>query len=176
MVEAHFGDGARWGLRLTYAQEERPLGTGGATRHALRHVRSPRVLVLNGDSWCPLEVDRLRATHAAAGARATLWLIHMDDCRRYGSVEIAPDGRVLAFREKAASAREGLVSAGVYLFERDLLEALPADRAVSLETEVFPSLIGRGLYGVVAQGPFLDIGTPESYAMAESFFAGVTRS
>jgi NDP-sugar pyrophosphorylase family protein len=121
-------------------------------------------------------VDRLCATHVAAGAQATLWLIHMDDCRRYGSVEIAADGRVLAFREKEASAREGLVSAGVYLFEQEFLEALPADRAVSLETEVFPALIGRGLYGVVAQGPFLDIGTPESYAMAESFFARARRS
>ncbi|TET35339.1 MAG: hypothetical protein E3J72_11480 [Planctomycetota bacterium] len=64
----------------------------------------------------------------------------------------------------------GLINAEVYLFERETIEAIPAGRAVSMETEILPSLIGHRLFAIECDGPFIDIGTPESYAKAESFF------
>ena len=170
IVEAAFGNGARLGLELAYAHETVPLGTGGAARHALQQVTTDHVLVLNGDSFCPFDVRRLLTNHQRTGARATLLLAPMDDCRRYGAVEAAEDGRVLSFREKNADLGAGLINAGVYLFDRRTLESIPADRAVSLENDTFPALIGHGLYATVGEGPFLDIGTPESYASAERFF------
>jgi NDP-sugar pyrophosphorylase family protein len=171
MVEAHFEGGSRWGLDLRYAHERTSLGTGGAARHAIQQAVTGRILVLNGDSFCPFDVDRLADVHRRATARATLWLVPMDDCRRYGTVEIAADGRVVSFHEKSPTLKAGLINAGIYLFEREALDAIPSGRAVSLESEVFPSLIGRGLSATIGQGPFLDIGTPESYAAAESFIA-----
>jgi len=170
MVEAHFGDGARLGMEMAYAHEAVPLGTGGAARHALYRVATSFVLVLNGDSFCPFDVARLVAAHQQANAAATLLLVPMDDCRRYGTVAAVEDGRVLSFREKNADLGAGLINAGVYLFDRRTLESIPADRAVSLENDTFPALIGHGLYATVGEGPFLDIGTPESYASAERFF------
>ncbi len=171
MVASYFGDGARLGLELAYAREEVPLGTGGAVRNALPLTTTARVLALNGDSFCPFDVGRLAAAHEARGAAATLWLVGMDDCRRYGAVERAGDGRVLSFREKSPDLGAGLINAGVYLFARAALDAIPAGAPVSLESDVFPALIGRGLYAAVGDGPFLDIGTPESYGSAEAFFA-----
>ncbi len=171
MVASYFGDGARLGLELVYAQEEVPLGTGGAVRHALPLTTTARVLALNGDSFCPFDVGRLAAAHEARGAAATLWLVRMDDCRRYGAVETAADGRVLSFREKNPDLGAGLINAGVYLFERATLDAIPAAQPVSLESDIFPDLIGHGLYAAAGDGPFLDIGTPESYGSAEAFFA-----
>ncbi len=171
MVEASFGDGARLDMEVVYARETVPLGTGGAARHALGHVTTDHALVLNGDSFCPFDIGRLLEAHERAGAAATLWLVPMDDCRRYGAVDVADDGRVLSFQEKSPDLGAGLINAGVYLFDRRALEAIPADRPVSLENDTFPSLIGRGLYATVGEGPFLDIGTPESYASAERFFA-----
>jgi len=170
MVEAAFGNGARLGLELAYAHETVPLGTGGAARHALQQVTTDHVLVLNGDSFCPFDVRRLLTNHQRTGARATLLLAPMDDCRRYGTVEAAEDGHVLSFREKNADLGAGLINAGVYLFDRRTLESIPAGRAVSLENDTFPALIGHGLYATGGEGPFLDIGTPESYASAERFF------
>jgi len=67
-----------------------------------------------------------------------------------------------------------LINAGIYLLEREVAETIPEGRVVSLETEVFPRLIGHGLYAVVEEGPFLDVGTPEAYTMAEQFFASET--
>lgn len=171
MVDAACGDGARLGLELAYAREETPLGTGGGVRHALSLVASERVVVLNGDSFCPLDLRRLTEAHDRAGALATLLLVPVSDCGRYGAVEVADDGRVRSFREKSPGLGPGLINAGVYLCERRALDAIPPDTPVSLERDTFPSLIGRGLYATVGEGPFLDIGTPESYGMAERFFA-----
>ncbi len=171
MVASYFGDGARPGLELAYAREDTPLGTGGAVRHALSLTTSARVLALNGDSFCPFDVGHLVATHEGRGAAATLWLVGMDDCRRYGAVERAGDGRVLSFREKSSNLGAGFINAGVYLFERATLDVIPAGQPVSLESDVFPDLIGRGLYAAAGESPFLDIGTPESYGSAERFFA-----
>jgi NDP-sugar pyrophosphorylase family protein len=78
---------------------------------------------------------------------------------------------VLAFEEKGGHVGPGWINAGVYLLQRQILEEIPANRPVSLEREVFPRWIGNGLYGHPVRGKFLDIGTPESFAEAEAFFA-----
>ncbi len=174
-IEAHFGDGRAWGMETVYSREEAALGTGGALRLAAeREPRGP-LLALNADSYCAFDLGRLSAAHQDREARATLWLAASEDCGRYGSVEVGADGRVTAFREKAAAGRPGWVSAGIYLFERAVIEGLPPGRAVSLETDVLPALAGAGLYAVAGDGPLLDIGTPESYHKAESFLAAAGR-
>ena len=167
VVEAHFRDGRQWDMEVEYSCDPSPLGTAGAVRHALSQVRSDRFLVMNGDSFCRVDINRLVEVHTMHSARATLWLVEVNDCSRYGSVVVGTDGAVQAFREKREQKIAGLISAGVYLMEREAADTIPEGRAVSLETEFFPRLIGHGLYGVVGDGPFLDIGTPEAYGEAE---------
>lgn len=171
VIEECFGAG-RGDLEFLYSPEASPLGTAGALRHAMHLVRGDRFLALNGDSYTPIEIPRLLEAHRERKARATLWLVPVDDCRRYGSVAIDPNGAVLRFDEKITNgvASSGLINAGVYLLERDLLSSLPEGVPASLETEVLPGWIGRGLFGVQGPGPFLDIGTPESYAYARKYF------
>ena len=174
-VEAYFGDGRRWNMELCYSRDPFPLGTGGAVRRGLDHVRGDRFLVLTGDSYCRFDRGALLRTHMRTGAAATLWLVGADDCRRYGSVRIGPEGAVESFAEKSSDFGTGLVNAGIYLIERRAAETIPTGRAVSLENDVFPALIGRGLFAVVGESPFTDIGTPESYADAEEFIAAEGR-
>lgn len=168
-VEAHFGDGRRWDMELHYSRDPFPLGTGGAVCHALDRIQGNRFLVLNGDSYCRFDLQALTDVHIANGAQATLWLVETGDCRRYGAVTLREDGAVESFAEKASDFGRGLVSAGVYLIERQAAETIPGGRPVSLEKDFFPSLIGRGLFAVAGQDAFLDIGTPESYAGAGRF-------
>lgn len=165
-IESHFRDGADWGLRVSHVREPQPLGTGGAVRHALAATTTSPLLVLNGDSLCRLDLPRLAHVHAAHRAAATLWLLPQPDCRRFASVEIDADGAVLGFREKAANPHAGLISAGLYLLERRTIATIPDGIPVSIEREVFPGLVGRGLYAAVGDDAFIDIGTPESYAGA----------
>jgi len=173
LVSAHFGDGSALGLDLRYSHETSPLGTGGATRLALEHVRGAEVLVLNGDSYCPFDVAHLLAEHRAQRATLSLWLVERADGSRYGSVQLDAAGRITAFREKTPEAHAGLINAGVYLMHTELLRAWPAEQMLSLETQVFPQCVAaQQAYGVVGPEPFIDIGTPEAYAQAATYLQG----
>ncbi|MHC1729385.1 MAG: nucleotidyltransferase family protein [Syntrophobacteraceae bacterium] len=173
-VRSYFGNGSKWGMEILYSHEQSPLGTAGAIANALDKVRGERFLALNGDSYCKPDFSRLYQSHLSRRAKATIWLVNREDCRRYGSVAVGSGGEVLAFREKSPEPCSGLINSGIYLLEREVAEAIPSGRAVSIETEIFPRMVGRGLYAEIGEGPFLDIGTPEAYASAEDFFAGVS--
>jgi len=168
-VQAMFGD-PYGGLRLVYSQESSPLGTAGALRLALPLFKAETVLVMNGDSFCEANLRAFWAWHRAQGANATLLLSKVSDTRRYGRVHMDADGLVLRFDEKDDREGGGWINAGIYVFNSCLLRTIPANRAVSLEREMFPAWISRGLYGYRGEGRFLDIGMPEEYAMAEQFF------
>jgi D-glycero-alpha-D-manno-heptose 1-phosphate guanylyltransferase len=164
-IRRHFATSKDLGIELVMSQEETPLGTGGAARLAVESTLGSPVLVLNGDSHSQFNLIQMLLTHHANRASATLWLTTVDDASRYGSVLTADDGRLTAFREKTEGS--GAVNAGVYLIDRSVLCDIPAGRAVSLEHDVFPALVGHGLYAVDGDGSFVDIGTPESLAEAQ---------
>jgi D-glycero-alpha-D-manno-heptose 1-phosphate guanylyltransferase len=165
-----FGDAYR-GVRLRYSQESAPLGTGGALRLAEPCLDSDPVLVLNGDSFCQSPLAAVAERHAFHRAAATIVLAKVEDTRRYGRVALGEDDVVTAFEEKGNTAGPGWINAGIYFLDKNLLHAIPAAEMVSLEKDVFPSWIGRRLFAYANEGPFIDIGTPESYAAAEVFFA-----
>jgi NDP-sugar pyrophosphorylase family protein len=173
MVEAALG-ATHGPIRLSYARENTPLGTGGALRLALPLLDSDPVLVLNGDSYCHADFSaffRFHATHAAS-----LLLTQVPDVARFGQVLTDAAGLITQFTEKspslsAAPPVAGWINAGIYLLARSFIAAIPPARAVSLETEIFPAAIAHALHGFRAAAPFIDIGTPASYAAAEYFFA-----
>lgn len=168
-VKAAFGD-AFGSMRLLYSQETSQLGTAGALRLALPLIQSDSVLIMNGDSFCDADFGDFWAWRAAKGAEAALLLTQVSDTRRYGRVQMDGDGRVLKFEEKGGKEGSGWINAGIYLLDRSLLLNIPEGVDVSLEREMFPAWMDRGLYGYGNKGRFLDIGTPESYALAEKFF------
>lgn len=171
-VKIAFGD-ACGSMRLLYSQETSQLDTAGALRLALPLIQSSSVLVMNGDSFCDANLGEFWAWRAGKGAEVALLLTQVSDTRRYGRVQVDADGRVLKFEEKGATEGSGWINAGIYLLDRSLLLTIPEGIPVSLEREMFPAWMERGLYGYGNQGRFLDIGTPESYAVAKNFFRGM---
>jgi mannose-1-phosphate guanylyltransferase len=164
-VEEVLGD-AHDGMRLRYVHEDEPLGTAGPLRLALDAgaLQDDRLYVLNGDVLTDMDLTAEREQHERTGARATLCLIAVEDTASYGVVPTGPDAEVEAFLEKSpGSAPTNRINAGAYLLERDVIEQIPAGRAVSIEREIFPELVGDGLYGYLAAGYWKDIGTPERY-------------
>ncbi len=155
------------GMTLVYSCEESPLGTGGALINALDFIRSEFVLVLNGDSIVDIDLSIFLSWFFERGINAAICLTRVDDISRYGGVDVDKEGRILRFQEKAHNAEPGIINAGIYLFRRSILDNFPLGR-LSLEMDVFPKLIGR-MYGYIADGCFLDIGIPESYACVDEF-------
>ena len=156
------------GMRLRYVVEEEPLGTAGPVRLAHDEgLLEERVLVLNGDVLTDIDLTAEVAEHERTGARATLALHPVEDTSSYGVVPTGESGAVEAFIEKGGGdAPTNRINAGAYVIERDVVERIPAGRAVSFEREVFPGLVGDGLYGYEAAGYWIDIGTPERYLEA----------
>jgi mannose-1-phosphate guanylyltransferase len=159
------GDGSGYGLRLRYVEEPDPRGTAGALKFA-EELLDERFLMLNGDVLTDIDLTAQLAQHERTGATATLALVPVADPSAYGLVRTEPDGRVRGFVEKppADQIDTDLISAGAYVLERSVLELIPPDVAVSIEREVWPRLVGDGLFAYAARDAYwMDIGTPERY-------------
>jgi mannose-1-phosphate guanylyltransferase len=158
------GDGSAYGLRLRYVEEPQPLGTGGAVKFA-ESLLDERFLMLNGDVLTDLDVSAQLVLHEQRGARATLALTPVEDPSAYGLVRTHDDGEVTGFVEKPSPNQIDThnISAGIYVLDRSVLELLEPEQPASIERDVFPRLVGEGLYACVGEGYWLDIGTPERY-------------
>ncbi len=165
-----FGD-SYGNLQLCYSQERQPLGTAGALRFAHAHLRSSLILVMNGDSFCAVDLNAFCAWHHARPSKASILLTQVADSERYGAVNFDSDGAVIEFTEKRKGAGPNWINGGVYLLERDVFVSIPEGKPVSLEYDIFPGLVGHGLYGYPSRGRFLDIGTPDDFSIADAFFA-----
>jgi D-glycero-alpha-D-manno-heptose 1-phosphate guanylyltransferase len=175
-IEKFVGTGRKWELRVKYSIEKKPLGTGGAVKKAERLIAGKRLLVVNGDTFVSVRLKELMKFHQSRKAMATLAVVKVVDSGRYGSLRVDRAGRITAFLEK--NGRDGserpetercLINGGVYVFEKKLLKAIRAPGPVSLEREVFPSLLARkSVYGFERDTYFLDIGVPEDLGRAQS--------
>jgi NDP-sugar pyrophosphorylase family protein len=166
-IESELGDGQVWDVEIEYSREPIPLGTAGAVKYAeplLRDVSD--FLVMNGDSFMETDFRRLIRFHREAGGIACMVAFRTRNEKRYGTIQVKPEGRVSGFTEKADADPNGLVNAGVYLFNRRILDLIPEGPS-SLERDVFPKLLDQGIFALEQQGVFIDIGTPEDYARAQ---------
>jgi mannose-1-phosphate guanylyltransferase len=167
-VEDALGDGSALGIRLRYVVEPEPRGTAGALKYA-EDLLDDRFLMLNGDVLTDADVSAQIAQHERTGAVGTLGLVPVEDPSAYGLVLLDEQREVTGFLEKPGPGElvgvdRYLISAGIYVLERSVLDLIPADRNVSIEREVWPRLVGDGLYGLAAESAYwMDIGTPDRY-------------
>lgn len=165
-----YPDGVAAGVRLRYAVEPTPLDTAGAIRFAARGTGiDDTFVVVNGDVLTDMDLAGLLAFHRARGAEASISLHPVEDPSAFGVVPTDDDGRVKAFVEKPARAQAptNLINAGTYVLEPSVLDRIPAGRRVSIEREVFPSMVAAGtLFALADAAYWLDTGTPEAYLQA----------
>jgi mannose-1-phosphate guanylyltransferase len=168
-VREVLGDGSAMGVRVRYVEEPEPLGTGGALKYA-EDLLDERFFMLNGDVLSDMDLTAQLRQHEQTGARATLALMAVEDPSAFGLVRRHPDGSVKQFLEKPSADEvldTNLVNAGAYILEREVLGGMAAaGTRISIEREVFPTLVDKGLYGYEATGYWLDIGTPQRYLQA----------
>jgi mannose-1-phosphate guanylyltransferase len=159
----YFGDGSRWDMKILYAVEKEPLGTGGAIRNAAQLLgRDEEIVVFNGDVLSRHSIADQLAFHQQHKADVTLHLIKVDDARAFGCVPIDDEGRVTAFLEKMENPVTNLINAGCYIFSPEVIDRIPLNTVVSVERETFPALVAehRPIFGYHEQAYWLDVGTP----------------
>jgi D-glycero-alpha-D-manno-heptose 1-phosphate guanylyltransferase len=165
LIKKHY-DSADGNLNIVFSHEPKPLGTAGAVKNAQPLIRNSEFLVLNADSFCRIDFNKLLEFHREKNALATLALTRNASGQDYGSISIDGNGKVNNFQEKSAVKGKSLVNAGIYVFEKRILRFIPGNRKFSMEYDLFPGLSGKNLYGYIIKNSFIDIGTPERYQKA----------
>lgn len=171
VITAHFGDGARFGVRITYSYEERLLGSAGAAKRLEAYFGHQPFVVLYGDVLTDTLLEPLVAHHAATRAALTMALYRVPDPWRAGIVELDSSGRVVRFAEKPAPDQvfSDLAHAGICVVSPEVLSLVPPGEPYDFGHDLIPRLLAAGspVYGLVASGYVLDIGDPQRYAQAE---------
>ncbi|CAB1001869.1 GDP-mannose pyrophosphorylase [Corynebacterium diphtheriae] len=170
VFEDYFGDGADLGLEIEYVVENKPLGTGGGIRNVYDKLRANTVMVFNGDVLGGTDLGGILDAHHAKNADLTMHLVRVPDPRAFGCVPTDAEGRVSAFLEKTEDPPTDQINAGCYVFRRELIGEIPADRVVSVERETFPRLLeeGRRVFGYVDNAYWRDMGTPSDFVRGSS--------
>jgi mannose-1-phosphate guanylyltransferase len=180
-IEDHFGDGSRFGVRMRYAIEESPLGTGGAIRNAADRFPGEAVAVFNGDVLTDFDLAAILAFHRSKQAVATITLSPVPGPSPFGVLILDENGRVLDWTEpseatkKALAARRDLtptgtdlINAGFYVFAPEFIARIPAGVPSSVERDIFPKLLAEkgAVYGCAPGGFWMDVGRAEQLMTA----------
>ncbi len=170
VIQDYFGASFR-GMKVDYAVEEAPLGTGGAIRFALRQTRDDVALVLNGDTFLDADYAAMMRIHAGAGAALTMAVARQEDIARYGGV-VVEAGRVVNFEEKGRTG-PGWINAGAYVLQTDLAWPANLPEKFSFERDFLAPEIDRVVPAAYeVEGFFLDIGVPEDLDRAQTELVG----
>lgn len=156
---------------ILFSYESNPLGTAGAIKNAEKLLHSNTILVLNGDSFCTVDLLKYIEFHRQKKALLSIALLESNETSDFGQIVLDENEQVISFKEKSNSDEKTFINSGIYLFEKQILSMIPTGIKYSLEYDLFPKLVDKGLYGFRFHGKFIDIGTPESYLLAEEFFS-----
>ena len=171
LFEPYFGDGAKFGIKIKYAVEESALGTGGGIRNAAALLDDcDQVVIFNGDVLSGHDLSAQIQSHINNKADVTLYLTKVEDARAYGCVELLADNQVKSFLEKMENPVSNLINAGCYIFNRKVIDQIPANQVVSVERDTFPSFLSSGVkvYGYLDNSYWLDIGNPQALVKASA--------
>ncbi len=154
-------------IPVEYVVEEKLLGTGGAVKYALNRAEGDNILVLNGDTYFPVDLNRFFVFHSDNNYQFSIALKRMKNFTRYGSVDCRRD-TIIRFNEKKFCA-DGLINGGIYLINRQFFGSLPLPEVFSLEKDLLEKEAGSSLLkGLIFDELFIDIGLPEDYNRAAS--------
>ncbi|TDC74431.1 mannose-1-phosphate guanyltransferase [Streptomyces hainanensis] len=172
LVKNYFGDGEELGMDLTYAHEEKPLGTAGSVKNAEEALRSDSFLVISGDALTDFDLTDLIRFHRERGALVTVCLTRVPNPLEFGITIVDDDGRVERFLEKPTWGQvfSDTVNTGIYVMEPEVFDYVDPDIPVDWSGDVFPKLMkeGKPVFGYVAEGYWEDVGTHESYVKAQA--------
>lgn len=165
-IRDYFGDGLNFNVKISYSEEHRPLGTGGAVKLAEKYF-DDAYLVVNGDTYIETDYIKLLEYHQKKHAKITIGAVRKSISDQAGYVKVDKDGKVISFLEKPKTKKLGFVSCGIYVFEPKVLAGLKNNYKFSLESDFFPKAAKSGkIYVFDLKEDFLDIGTGLRYKIA----------
>ncbi|HMR95677.1 MAG TPA: sugar phosphate nucleotidyltransferase [Microthrixaceae bacterium] len=168
-IRNYFGDGSEFGVKMSYASEETPLGTAGSVRNAMDEL-DDTFLVISGDVLTDVDLGAVIQAHREQEAMATIGLVRVENPLEYGIVITRDDGTIERFLEKPTWGQvfSDTINSGIYVLEPKVFDYIAAERSVDFSGDVFPALLddGEKLVGAVLDGYWEDVGTLPAYVRA----------
>ena len=168
-IRDYFGDGADFGMDITYVVEDAPLGTAGSVKNAQQYL-DETFIVISGDALTDIDLGRALEFHRERKASATIVLTSVANPLEFGVVITKEDGTINRFLEKPSWGEvfSDQVNTGIYILEPGVLNLLPPATIVDWSSDVFPKMLRSGLplYGYLAPGYWCDIGNIQTYYQA----------
>ncbi len=165
-IQTYFGDGSEFGVKMTYATENTPLGTAGSVGNA-RELLDERFVVISGDVLTDIDLSAIVAFHDERDAMATIGLAHVENPLEFGIVITREDGSIERFLEKPTWGQvfSDTINTGIYVLDPKVFKYIDRDKQVDFSSDVFPRLLteGEGLVGAIASGYWEDVGTLDVY-------------
>jgi D-glycero-alpha-D-manno-heptose 1-phosphate guanylyltransferase len=169
-IESYFNNSFE-GMKISYAHETEPLGTGGAIQFSLKKTNTENALILNGDTLFNIDYEYFDSFFFMKETMLAVALRKLNDVSRYGSVSINKNNKIISFEEKNKANGEGLINGGIYLLKKSWMKNLNFSKTFSFEKEVLEKLYKENdFYGLLFHNYFIDIGVPEDYARAQQEF------
>ena len=170
VIEDYFGSGDEWGVNMSYALEDSPLGTAGSVKNAESLIGDDTFVVISGDALTDIDLTKVIAFHKAKGGPVTIALKAVPDPLDFGVVVTDDNGRIERFLEKPTWGQvfSDMINTGIYVMEPEVFKHIPADRPFDFSSELFPLLmdVGFELFGCPVEGYWCDVGSVESYIQA----------
>lgn len=167
VIEDYFGDGEEWGINISYALEDTPMGTAGSVKNAESLIGGETFVVISGDALTDIDLGEVIRFHKEKGGLVTIVLKSVPDPLEFGVVITAEDGRIERFLEKPTWGQvfSDTINTGIYVIEPEVLDHIPAGQPYDFSSQLFPDLMEKGhdLFGFVADGYWCDVGSLESY-------------
>ena len=155
-------------LKYVFSIEPKPLGTAGAIKNAEPLIQSSPFMGFNGDSFCSINLQSFLDFHISTKSITSIALTSKQEKDDYGSVRLNLKNEILSFREKKSSKLPNHTNAGIYAFNKEVFQYIPSKKKSSLEHDIFPSLIKKGVSGFQTNQSLFDIGTPERLNFAKA--------
>ena len=169
LIEAFFGDGSKYGLRIRYFDEDKPLGTAGALG-GMMDALDETFMVLNGDLLTSMDLAAMARQHFETEADASIGVHQRENKIDFGLIEFDAEKRLSAYREKPTNLY--YVSMGIYILRREAVRPCLTNG----EYLDMPSLVlkmrdnNADVRCYHDGGMWLDIGRPDDFALAQSLF------
>ncbi len=159
-------------ISIEYSIEKNPLGTGGGIRMAMSNLNEDLVLILNGDSFFDLDLEKFYNLHLEQKSDFSLALRYVNNSERYGNIEFNSSNQITSFIEKNQLNQSGYINAGVYILSKKLyLQNTKPNINFSIEKDFFEKQLNQLIIkGFEFKDYFIDIGIPEDYLKAQDDF------
>jgi mannose-1-phosphate guanylyltransferase len=163
IIMDYFKDGKEYGIKIEYSIEKELLGTGGALKNAQNLIKNDFVL-LNGDTYHELDYENIMKEFLKKNTNIMI-LTKTINPSQVTIVKTNFKNEIIEFKDrpKNPSKEDEFMNAGIYFFKKNILDLIPINKNVSLEKEIFPLLLKKGMIGLKYEGKYIDIGTPKNY-------------